>query len=100
MGVPLSSAPFTYPGKTDNLTPYGHICGFVAPPGYYSRPPPYVVNVVRKHKIYQQGGSLMNFYKGQHKFYCGIDLHARKMYLCILDEKGDVKLHSVKFFNK
>jgi transposase len=35
----------------------------------------------------------MNFYKGQHKFYCGIDLHARKMYLCILDEKGEVKLH-------
>ena len=35
----------------------------------------------------------MNFYKGQHKFYCGIDLHARKMYLCILDEKGEIKLH-------
>ena len=35
----------------------------------------------------------MNFYTGQHKFYCGIDLHARKMYLCILDEKGEVKLH-------
>jgi len=35
----------------------------------------------------------MNFYKGQHKFYCGIDLHARKMYLCILDEAGEVKLH-------
>jgi len=35
----------------------------------------------------------MDFYKGQHKFYCGIDLHARKMYLCILDEKGEVKLH-------
>jgi hypothetical protein len=35
----------------------------------------------------------MNFYKDQHKFYCGIDLHARKMYLWILDEKGEVKLH-------
>ncbi len=35
----------------------------------------------------------MNFYKGQHKVYCGIDLHARKMYLCILDEKGDIRLH-------
>ena len=35
----------------------------------------------------------MNFYKGQHKFYCGINLHARKMYLCILDEKGEVRLH-------
>jgi len=35
----------------------------------------------------------MNFYTGQHKFYCGIDLHARKMYLCILDEKGEIRLH-------
>ncbi len=35
----------------------------------------------------------MNFYTGQHKFYCGIDLHARKMYLCILDQKGEVRLH-------
>lgn len=34
----------------------------------------------------------MNFYTGQHKFYCGIDLHARKMYLCVLDEKGEVQL--------
>jgi hypothetical protein len=25
----------------------------------------------------------MRFYKGQHKYYCGIDLHARKMYVCI-----------------
>jgi hypothetical protein len=35
----------------------------------------------------------MNSCKGQHKFYCGIDLHARKMYLSILDEKGEIKLH-------
>jgi hypothetical protein len=39
------------------------------------------------------GGNLINFYTGQHKFYCGIDLHARKMYLCVLDEKGEVQLH-------
>ncbi len=35
----------------------------------------------------------MQFYTNQHKFYCGIDLHARKMYICILDSKGDVLLH-------
>ena len=35
----------------------------------------------------------MNFYTRQHKFYCGIDLHARKMYLCVLDEKGEVQLY-------
>jgi len=30
----------------------------------------------------------MKFYNQQHKYYCGIDLHARKMYVCILDQKG------------
>ncbi len=35
----------------------------------------------------------MKFYTKQHKYYCGIDLHTKKMYLCILDENGDVKLH-------
>jgi len=35
----------------------------------------------------------MQFYTRQHKFYCGIDLHARKMYVCILDEKGEVREH-------
>jgi len=36
----------------------------------------------------------MRFYTGQHRFYCGIDLHARTMYLCILDhEGGKVVLH-------
>jgi hypothetical protein len=27
----------------------------------------------------------MRFYAKQHQFYCGIGLHARTMYLCILD---------------
>ena len=36
----------------------------------------------------------MRFYTGQHRYYCGIDLHARTMYLCILDhESGKVVLH-------
>jgi len=35
----------------------------------------------------------MKFYTQQHKYYCGIDLHARKMYVCILSNKGDVKVH-------
>jgi hypothetical protein len=30
----------------------------------------------------------MRFYNNQHKYYCGIDLHTRKMYVCIIDEKG------------
>ncbi len=27
----------------------------------------------------------MRFYTGQHRHYCGIDLHTRTMYVCILD---------------
>jgi len=35
----------------------------------------------------------MKFYTNQHKYYCGIDLHARNMYLCIIDEADNIKLH-------
>jgi len=34
----------------------------------------------------------MRFYTQQHKHYCGIDLHARMMYLCVLDAPGTVLL--------
>ena len=30
----------------------------------------------------------MRFYNTQHRFYCGIDLHARTMHVCILDQAG------------
>jgi transposase len=35
----------------------------------------------------------MRFYTTQHQFYCGIDLHARSMFLCIMDQSGEVLLH-------
>jgi transposase len=35
----------------------------------------------------------MRFYTQQHRFYCGIDLHARSMYLCILNQDGETVLH-------
>jgi transposase len=35
----------------------------------------------------------MRFYTKPHKFYCGIDLHARTMYLCILNQDGEIVLH-------
>ena len=35
----------------------------------------------------------MRFYTKQHPFYCGIDLHARTMYLCILNQAGATLLH-------
>jgi hypothetical protein len=35
----------------------------------------------------------MRFYTHQHKHYCGIDLHARSMYVCILDQAGTILVH-------
>ena len=35
----------------------------------------------------------MRFYTKQHTYYCGIDLHARTMYVCILDQGGETLLH-------
>src|SRR5262245_34633541 len=34
--------------------------------------------------------AMMRFYTRQHRFYCGIDLHARSMHLCVLDDAGAV----------
>ena len=39
----------------------------------------------------------MNFYKQQHKYYCGIDLHAKTMYVCVIDSEGNrVKHRNIK----
>jgi hypothetical protein len=35
----------------------------------------------------------MRFYTQQHQFYCGIDLHARTMYLCIVNQDGELLVH-------
>ena len=35
----------------------------------------------------------MRFYTKQHAYYCGIDLHTRTMYLCILNQTGAIVLH-------
>src|SRR5262247_4039185 len=35
----------------------------------------------------------MRFYTHQHLFYCGIDLHARTMYVCILNHDGEILVH-------
>ncbi len=35
----------------------------------------------------------MRFYTKTHTHYCGIDLHAKTMYLCILDREGQILLH-------
>jgi transposase len=35
----------------------------------------------------------MRFYNQPHRFYAGVDLHARAMYVCVLDDKGAVRFH-------
>jgi transposase len=35
----------------------------------------------------------VRFYTTQHPYYCGIDLHAKTMYLCVMDQAGTVLLH-------
>ena len=30
----------------------------------------------------------MRFYTTQHRYYCGIDLHARRTYICVPDAEG------------
>ena len=35
----------------------------------------------------------MRFYTKQHKYYCGIDLHTNKMYVCIINRDGETVFH-------
>ena len=35
----------------------------------------------------------MRFYTNQHQYYCGIDLHTKNMYICILDQAGTILIH-------
>jgi transposase len=32
------------------------------------------------------------YYTQHHEYYCGVDLHARSLFVCILDPRGDTKL--------
>ena len=35
----------------------------------------------------------MRFYQNQRRHTCGADLHGRNLYLCILDQQGQIRLH-------
>ena len=35
----------------------------------------------------------MRFYQQQHPYYCGVDLHARTMHVCIVDADGRTREH-------
>jgi len=40
-----------------------------------------------------KGESSMKFYTTLHNYYCGIDLHAKILYVCILDQQGNKRVH-------
>jgi hypothetical protein len=35
----------------------------------------------------------MRFYTKQHQYYCGIDLHTKNMYVCIVNQAGNTLYH-------
>lgn len=35
----------------------------------------------------------MRFYRPHSEFYCGVDLHTRKMYPCLINRQGDILVH-------
>jgi len=35
----------------------------------------------------------MRFYQTQHPFYCGVDLHAKSLHVCIVDQVGTIHVH-------
>ena len=35
----------------------------------------------------------MRFYTTAHQHYCGIDLHAKTMYVCVINQAGDTLSH-------
>jgi hypothetical protein len=45
------------------------------------------------HKSIPKEEPWINFYTRQHKHYYGIDLHAKAMYVCILDQAGTSSVH-------
>jgi transposase len=47
----------------------------------------------RRNNLVNQEKTSRRFYTNPHPFSCGIDLHARSMYVCVLSHEGDILLH-------
>ncbi len=45
------------------------------------------------HRFLVSGSHEMRFYRRQHGFYCGVDLHARTMHVCVVDAEGQTREH-------
>lgn len=37
--------------------------------------------------------AMMRFYQTQHEFYCGVDLHAKTMHVCVVNQAGETLVH-------
>ncbi|MBL8892804.1 MAG: hypothetical protein JNL67_22700 [Planctomycetaceae bacterium] len=35
----------------------------------------------------------MRFFNSQHQVYCGVDLHAKTLHVCVVDSLGEERLH-------
>src|SRR5215470_16000612 len=55
--------------------------------------PPWYAGLGEKSHLLKRKETSMRFYTKQHQFYCGIDLHARTMYVCVLSHEGEILLH-------
>src|SRR5712692_9504064 len=55
--------------------------------------PTNLVGSAQDMRVSAQKESRMRFYNRQHRHYCGIDLHVKTMYVCILDAAGQVLVH-------
>ena len=43
----------------------------------------------------------MIFYTKQHQYFCGIDLHEKTMYVCVVDQEGQIRYHrNIKTFRE
>src|SRR5436305_14639019 len=64
-----------------------------AAPGYSSWPLRNGYTGVTSNQSPHSSETMMRFYTQAHQFYCGIDIHARTLTLCILDAQGAVAFH-------
>jgi len=65
-----------------------HPKGHKGPEPELSLPLQFTAEAVNWKVTTTKGEDSMRFYTQQHRYTCGIDLHARSLYVCILDDTG------------
>src|SRR5262245_8047556 len=80
----------------DGRTPVPRVSGIEASSSQRGSFSPVVAGQPRsglRRRPSQQETMKMRFYTQPHRFYVGVDLHARSLYLCVLDAAGAVAFH-------